>query len=177
MSEEWVVVGSGPSATQHLAVCEGRKVACVNASINVVSHADAYGIFELEAWPQFAEQYALARSNGAMCYTRPAIDKQYSPGGTAVPNTAGYDATSWGMEGFAFNAAGVAMLNAIAFYKKPEVIHMLGFDGYGDTRDTSMSKHIAKITNLYRNTRFILHGKSNMPYQETWRVEHADLPA
>jgi hypothetical protein len=183
VSDEWVVVGSGPSAKDHLAICEGRKVACVNASLGVVSHADAYGVFELEAFPVFAGSYARALGEGAECFTRKSIEKAHAPGGKTVPLSAGYDASSWGMEGVAFNSAGVAMLNAIAFYKAPAVIHMLGFDGYeGDdkftrTRNSAMSLHIERITNLYRKTKFVLYGKSNMPRQDRWRVEHAGLVA
>ena len=177
MSDEWVVVGSGPSAKDHLAICEGRKVACVNASLGVVNHADAYGVFELEAFPVFAENYAKAQADGAECFTRRIIEKTHAPGGKAVPLSAGYDADVDSMGGVAFNSAGVAMLNAIAFYKKPDVIHMLGFDGYeGDDkftriRNNAMSAHIEKITDLYRKIKFVLHGKSNMPRQEHWRVE------
>lgn len=177
MLDEWVIVGSGPSARENVAVCEGRKVACVNASLGLVNHADAYGVFELEAFPVFANDYARVRAEGTECFTRPVIDKNYQPGGTAVPLTAGYDSSSWGMEGMAFNSAGVAMLNAIAFFKHPDVIHMVGFDGYGDERDGAMSKHIEKITNLYRKTRFVLHGESTMPGQHRWRVERANVPA
>lgn len=176
MSDEWVVVGSGPSAKDHLAICEGRKVACVNASLGVVNHADAYGVFELEAFPTFAANYAKAQTDGAECFTRKSIEKAHAPGGKVVPLSAGYDASSWGMDGVAFNSAGVAMLNAIAFYKQPDVIHMLGFDGYGDKRDSAMSAHIERITNLYRKTKFVLYGTSNMPRQDRWRV-HAGLGA
>ena len=171
------MVGSGPSAEHYKHVCDGRKVATVNAAVGHGSElVDAYGVFELAAYPVFAEKYKQMVDKGVECFTRSAIAKKHEPGGKAVGLQAGYDQRAEGPAG-RFCSAGCAMLNAIATFKKPAVIHMLGFTGYeGDDKvirrkNGAMSRHIAEITNAHRNTRFVLHGGSNLPNQERWRVE------
>lgn len=69
------------------------------------------------------------------------------------------------------------MLNAVAAYHKPKVIHMIGFDGYeGDDkftriRNSAMSKHIEAITRTHRHIKFVLHGTCNLPNQQRWLLE------
>lgn len=166
---EWVVIGSGPDAGHFLGLCQGRRVACVNGAYGAAD-PDLYGIFETEAYPVFGQRYEELHRKGKECYTRVNVILQHNAPGIALPLEMGYEAG--GMDHAPFNASGVSMLLAVAHRKRPEVLHMLGFHGYGDRRDASMSHHIAKITNLYMETKFRLYGTCIMPGRNAWRVEH-----
>lgn len=175
---EWVVVGSGPSAQFYKHMCRGRKVATVNAAVGLdQQHPDAYGVFELAAFPVFAEKYKDMVDNGVECFTRKAIISEHNPGGKMVSMDLGYNQAWENKDAGGFCSAGCAMLNAIAAFKTPPTIHMIGFDGYpGDDIDTrrrnaAMSRHIAVITKSHQRTRFVFHGDSVMPNQDQWRVE------
>ncbi len=174
MDDEWVIVGGGPSAEKYRHLCKGRKVACVNASEGMGDlNIDAYGVFENEAFPLFAERWQRMKDNGVECITRRTIDQEHDAGGRILGQQTGYDQTAVAYSD-AFCSSGVAMMNAVATFYKPKVIHVIGFDGYGDDRDKAISTHIEKITKAHRGVEFVMYGFSRIPRQNRWRMRRVE---
>lgn len=146
-SHDWIVVGSGPSAPEHLPrviECEpDARIACVNGSHGLLPKGrspDTYAVFEGAAVGAYGETYAQMHMRGVHTVARRIVGKL-----TGLAPATEVD-VGWGSEsgydkervahglGDAMVSGGVELLHAVAHEFRPPRIHCVGFDGYEPAR-------------------------------------------
>lgn len=200
VKEEWIVLGSGPSAPEYLplVLTPERKVACVNGSHNLLPAGrlpDTYALFEGAALGQYGSVYEDMKQAGIFTIARRIVGKQ--AGKPDIEIDVGWGADSGydkeritGITSGGLVAGGVELLHALAHRLRPPVIHCVGFDGYHPARlhadaagstpardqqwcdraNASMSAHTAAITQAYPKVKFIFYGRP-IHATEEWRCQ------
>ena len=145
VKDEWIILGSGPSAPRYLAdvLTPERKVACVNGSIGLLPKGrlpDTYAVFEGAAMGKYGSIYEDMKNAGIFTIARRIVGKI-----SGIRPDIEID-VGWGSEsGYdkervtertsgAMVSGGVELMHAIAHRLRPPVIHAVGFDGYEPAR-------------------------------------------
>lgn len=141
VKEEWIILGSGPSAPEYLplVLTPERKVACVNGSVGLLPKGrfpDTYAVFEGAAMGKYGSLYKEMQESGVTLVARRIVSKiaGFKPDveiDVGWGSESGYDKerVTERLSG-AMVSGGVELLHAIAHRLRPPVIHAVGFDGY-----------------------------------------------
>ena len=180
VKDEWVIVGGGRSAREHLqrlsrsTMSKAAFITC-NSGLGLVGNPHCYYVTDPNALREFKEDYENAFKNDVEIISRKRLE--------GIETTlCKYDPTDVTYHG---RSSGVMMIRE-AMNRGAKRIHMLGFDGFAPHEmeyekfgrpynrhgmNEAMNDALKRIKAENPNVRFMWHGESRLN-QDGWTVIH-----